>query len=159
MKEEVFSITRCVRRLISFTVSVVLLTSLVATNQEAGACRSSTSWKAKKQTRSTAGTQEMKCHRQDALKVSQSDLKKHAITKVAPIPSYGHGRGRVTVELTIDESGKGECVSAVSGPIILRGSAITAAEQWTFKPWRVKGKSVQVRARLTFNFQGDQVFF
>lgn len=60
--------------------------------------------------------------------------------------------GTVSVEVTIDEGGKVISARAVSGPVVLREAAVTAARQARFSPALVTGKPVQVNGVINYNF-------
>jgi TonB family protein len=78
-----------------------------------------------------------------------------------PSPEYpaiarsAHASGAVTVEITIDETGKVSAAYAVSGDPLLRNAAVTAARQATFLPTRLKGEPVKVAGVLVYNFMAQ----
>lgn len=76
--------------------------------------------------------------------------------KTGPAPAAAkeaNVTGEVEVEVVIDEQGNAASAKAVSGPDMLRASAVTAARKWKFKPVKVSSKPVKVRAILTFDFK------
>jgi protein TonB len=73
-------------------------------------------------------------------------------------PSLGrsvHVQGSVVVEVEIDVDGKVVSAIAISGPPLLRASAVAAARQWEFEQDIVSGKPVATRDILTFRFSLD----
>ncbi|HYJ47163.1 MAG TPA: energy transducer TonB, partial [Pyrinomonadaceae bacterium] len=75
-----------------------------------------------------------------------------------PKPSYPaiakavHASGTVTVQVTIDESGKVISAHAVGGHPLLQASAVQAAYQATFTPTKLSGQPVKVVGVITYNF-------
>jgi protein TonB len=62
-------------------------------------------------------------------------------------------KGAVMVEVQVDEDGRVKKARAVSGPMMLRGSAEAAARNWRFSPARLNGIPVKVTSSITFSFQ------
>jgi protein TonB len=60
--------------------------------------------------------------------------------------------GAVVMAATIDDQGKIVKLSAISGPEKLRDAALTAVNQWTYKPYLLNGKAVFVQTMITVNF-------
>jgi len=60
--------------------------------------------------------------------------------------------GRVAVEVVIDEEGKVEKATAVSGPEALREAAEQAARQWRWNPTTLSGVPVRVAGTIEFAF-------
>lgn len=60
--------------------------------------------------------------------------------------------GTVTVQVTVDESGKVISASAVGGHPLLRQAAVQSAYQARFAPTMVSGKPVKVTGVITYNF-------
>jgi protein TonB len=58
----------------------------------------------------------------------------------------------VTVEITVDETGKVIAAHAVSGHPLLQAAAVAAARQASFKPTRLNGEPVKVSGALVYNF-------
>ncbi len=79
-------------------------------------------------------------------------------TTSLPNPEYpeiarsAHASGAVTVEITIDETGKVVAAYAVSGHPLLQAAAVKAARLATFLPTRLKGEPVKVAGVLVYNF-------
>ena len=78
-----------------------------------------------------------------------------------PNPEYpaiarsARASGAVTVEITIDETGKVAAAYAVSGDPLLRNAAVTAARQATFLPTRLNGEPAKVAGVLVYNFMAQ----
>jgi TonB family protein len=60
--------------------------------------------------------------------------------------------GRVTVEITVDESGLVTSARAISGHPLLRQSAEAAARQSRFDPVRIAGQPTKATGTLIYNF-------
>lgn len=72
-----------------------------------------------------------------------------------PYPALGkqtHTEGVVTVQIIVDEAGKVISAQAVSGPPLLRQSAVQAAYQTRFSPTLLSNVPVKVTGTITFNF-------
>ena len=63
-----------------------------------------------------------------------------------------HVSGQVTVEVTIDESGKVIAAQATGGHNLLRDAAVQAARQARFTPTVLSGKPVPVSGVIIYNF-------
>lgn len=61
--------------------------------------------------------------------------------------------GDVVVEITINEEGNIASSRVVSGPELLRNSALEAAKQWTFKTTTLDSHPVKVSGVITFRFK------
>jgi TonB family protein len=75
-----------------------------------------------------------------------------------PKPAYpaiaksAKASGTVVVAVLIDESGNVISAQAVSGPPLLRASAVQAARQARFSPTLLSGQPVRVKGVLNYNF-------
>jgi TonB family protein len=75
-----------------------------------------------------------------------------------PRPSYpaiaraARASGTVTVQVTLDESGKVVSARAVSGHPLLQQSAVQAAYGARFSPTQLSGQPVKVTGVITYNF-------
>ncbi len=75
-----------------------------------------------------------------------------------PAPAYPaaaravHASGTVTVQVTIDESGRVISASAVSGHPLLQQSAVSAARSARFSPTMLSGQPVKVTGTINYNF-------
>lgn len=65
----------------------------------------------------------------------------------------GRPSGTVEVEVMVDEGGKVISAKAISGHMMLREAAVTAARGWRFNPTKVNGAAVRAVGRITFDFQ------
>lgn len=70
-----------------------------------------------------------------------------------PLAKAAKVSGAVVVEVTIDEAGNVIAARALSGHPLLKDSAVSAAQQWTFKPTSLSGVPVKVIGTITFNFK------
>jgi TonB family protein len=73
----------------------------------------------------------------------------------APYPADARAQrtvGTVIVGIDVDSNGRVTKATGESGPMLLRGASERAARGWRFRPLRVNGQPVPVRARLMFNF-------
>lgn len=81
---------------------------------------------------------------------------------VLPKPTYSavaksaRASGLVVVEVVIDESGKVVAAKAVSGPDLLRQSAVQAAQGARFSPTMLSGQPVKVTGLINYNFAFQQ---
>jgi protein TonB len=90
-------------------------------------------------------------------KVSRTEAMQAATTKVQPVyPAIAKQlkvEGVAELEALIDESGKVEKVTIVSGnPMLTRPSA-EALKQWKFTPFTEEGKPVKALAPINFIFK------
>lgn len=69
-----------------------------------------------------------------------------------PIARAARQSGTVTVQITVDESGKVISAHAVSGPPLLLQAAQQAAYQARFTPTMLSGQPVKVTGTITYNF-------
>jgi periplasmic protein TonB len=72
-----------------------------------------------------------------------------------PIARAAHASGTVTVQVTIDESGKVISAHAVGGHPLLQQAAVQAAYQANFAPTMLSGQPVKVTGVLTYNFVAE----
>jgi protein TonB len=61
--------------------------------------------------------------------------------------------GDVVMEATIDESGQVEKLHVISGPEVLRQSALNAVKKWKYRPVLVDGKPAKVTTTITASFR------
>ncbi len=89
-------------------------------------------------------------------KVSEGVLLGNVINKVLPgypaIAKQLRLSGEVKVDIVIAEDGRVINAVAVSGPPMLRDTAVDAALKWIFKPTILNGKPVQTQGTLSFIF-------
>ena len=81
-------------------------------------------------------------------------------TKVAPIyPPEAKAtkvQGAVVMHAIIGKTGLVEELVVISGPEMLRSSALDAVRQWTYKPYRLNGNPVEVDTIITVNYSLNQ---
>ncbi len=79
------------------------------------------------------------------------------INSVAPIyPASARSsgvQGDVVIDTTIDKTGKVVKMHVVSGPVMLRGSALDSLKRWKFEPSRLDGEPVDVQMQVTIKFR------
>jgi protein TonB len=61
--------------------------------------------------------------------------------------------GAVIVEAVISRTGTIESLNVVSGPEMLRQSAIDAIREARYQPYRLNGEPTEVQTRITVNFR------
>ena len=75
-----------------------------------------------------------------------------------PTPAYpaiargAHALGAVTVQITVDESGKVISAHATSGHPLLQAAALQAAYAARFSPTQLSGQPVKVTGMLMYTF-------
>lgn len=78
------------------------------------------------------------------------------LTKVNPIyppdARAAHVEGTVIMHAIIGKEGTIRNPSVVSGPEMLRDSAIEAVRQWTYRPYLLNGEPVEVDTTITVNY-------
>ncbi len=79
------------------------------------------------------------------------------INSVAPIyPASARSsavQGDVIIDTTIDKSGNVVKMHVVSGPLMLRGSALDSLKRWKFEPSSLDGEPVDVQMQVTIKFR------
>ncbi|MGB9242528.1 MAG: TonB family protein [Candidatus Acidiferrales bacterium] len=79
------------------------------------------------------------------------------INSVAPIYPAGARssgvQGDVVIDTTIDKTGQVVKMHVVSGPVLLRGSALDSLKRWKFEPSRLDGEPVDVQMQVTIKFR------
>jgi protein TonB len=79
-----------------------------------------------------------------------------AISKPQPaypaIAKAARASGTVTVQVTVDESGRVISANAVGGHPLLQQAAVAAARQARFSPTLLSGQPVKVNGVITYNF-------
>jgi TonB family protein len=92
--------------------------------------------------------------------VSAGALDGKAVSKPQPpypaLAKAARASGKVTVRVTVDETGSVVAADAVSGHPLLRAAASAAARQAKFSPTLEGGKPVRVTGTLTYNFVLEQ---
>ena len=68
-----------------------------------------------------------------------------------------HIQGTVVVKATISKQGTISSAQVLSGPEMLRESAVTAVRTWRYKPYLLNGKAVSVETTINIVYSlGDQ---
>jgi protein TonB len=62
-------------------------------------------------------------------------------------------QGDVVIETTIDKSGNVVRTHVLSGPAMLRASALEALKHWRYEPSRLNGEPVEVQMQVTIKFR------
>jgi TonB family protein len=81
----------------------------------------------------------------------------HVLSK--PAPAYPQSakakrvEGKVVMQATIDESGHITRLQVVSGPLELQGAAIDSVRQWTYEPYLLNGKPVEIETTISVIFR------
>jgi serine/threonine-protein kinase len=92
----------------------------------------------------------------DAVRRSQGVVHGAVLRRVEPSyptdASRRGVRGKVVVEVTIDENGRVASATVVSGPDIFRDAALRAARRWRFKPTLLNGVPSKSSRTIEFNF-------
>ena len=74
-------------------------------------------------------------------------------TKVDPIyPGDARVEGTVVLHAIIGKDGHVQSLEAVSGPAMLKGAAIDAVRQWTYRPYLLNGEAVEVDTTILIQF-------
>ena len=60
--------------------------------------------------------------------------------------------GEVVVDTTISETGKVTTMKVLSGPAVLRQSALDALRQWKYAPSMLNGQPIPVQMTVTIKF-------
>jgi protein TonB len=88
--------------------------------------------------------------------ISGGVLNGKAISKPQPaypaIAKAARASGTVTVQVTVDETGRVISASAVGGHPLLQQAAVAAARQARFSPTLLSGQPVKVNGVITYNF-------
>ena len=90
------------------------------------------------------------------LQVTAGVIAGNLISKVDPvypaIAKAAHVQGAVVLHATISKTGTVEELEVVSGPEMLRTSAMDAVRQWTYKPYLMNGQPTEVETTITVNY-------
>ena len=84
--------------------------------------------------------------------VLQGEAIRKCVPIYPPLALAARVSGAVVVELTVNEEGNVRSARAVSGPPLLRDSAVNAARGWKATPTKLSGVPVKVIGTITFNF-------
>lgn len=78
----------------------------------------------------------------------------NAIAPVYPASARSSGvQGDVVVDTTIDKTGKVVKMHVVSGPLMLRTSALDSLKRWKYEPSSLNGEPVEVQLQVTIKFR------
>ncbi len=69
-----------------------------------------------------------------------------------PIAKAAHVSGAVVLHALISKSGTIENLTVISGPEMLRSSALEAVRSWRYKPYVLNGEPTEVDTTVTVNF-------
>jgi periplasmic protein TonB len=90
------------------------------------------------------------------LKVGESDAKKAALAKPAPVYPLTARQlkvtGKVVIEAVVGETGVVSDVRPVTGNPILTKPALEAVKKWKFRPFERDGRAVAALVTLSFEF-------
>lgn len=64
--------------------------------------------------------------------------------------------GTVTLDALIDPTGHVMQLKAISGPAILYQAVIESVRQWTYRPYTINGRPVQVSTRIIVQIKKSQ---
>lgn len=68
------------------------------------------------------------------------------------IAKAAHVSGAVVLHAVISRGGSIESLAVVSGPEMLRASAVSAVQDWRYKPYLLNGEPTEVDTTITVNF-------
>jgi TonB family protein len=78
----------------------------------------------------------------------------NSVAPAYPLGARSSGvQGDVVIETTIDKSGNVVRTHVVSGPAMLRPSALEALKHWKYEPSRLDGEPVEVQMQVTIRFR------
>lgn len=96
----------------------------------------------------------------EPVRVSAGVMAGQLETKVTPIyppeAKAAKVQGVVVMHAIIGKTGLVEELTGVSGPEVLRSSALDAVRQWTYKPYLLNGNPVAVETIIVVNFSLNQ---
>jgi periplasmic protein TonB len=80
-------------------------------------------------------------------------LLQHKVDPIYPEDAKAKGiSGAVVLHAIIDQQGKIDKLSVISGPEALRDASLTAVRQWTYNPYMLNGRPRSVETTVTVNF-------
>lgn len=78
----------------------------------------------------------------------------NSVAPIYPSPARSSGvQGDVVVDTTIDKTGKVVKMHVVSGPLMLRESALDSLKRWKYEPSSLNGEPVEVQMQITIKFR------
>jgi TonB family protein len=94
------------------------------------------------------------------LQIAPGFMSGRLLTKVdpvyPPIAMAAHVQGPVVLHALISKTGTVEDLSVISGPEMLKSSALDAVHQWTYKPLLVNGEPQQVDTVIVVNYTAPE---
>jgi protein TonB len=69
-----------------------------------------------------------------------------------PIAKAAHVSGAVVLHALISKEGTVTNLQVISGPEMLRASALDAVRNWRYKPYLLNGEPTEVETQITVNF-------
>jgi protein TonB len=69
-----------------------------------------------------------------------------------PIAKAAHVSGAVVLHAIISKTGTIDNLNVISGPEMLRSSALDAVRTWRYKPFLLSGEPTEVETQITVNF-------
>jgi protein TonB len=69
-----------------------------------------------------------------------------------PIARAAHVSGAVVLHAIISKEGTIKNLTVISGPEMLRASAVDAVQNWRYKPFLLNGEATEVDTQITVNF-------
>ena len=93
------------------------------------------------------------------IRVSGGVMAGNRLSSVPPVyppeAKAQHIAGVVVLSARIGKDGMVHNLQPVSGPQLLSQAAITAVQQWTYQPYMLNGKPVEVDTVITVNFNAN----
>jgi TonB family protein len=90
------------------------------------------------------------------MSVSAAVMQGQAIARPQPVyppaAKAAHVQGIVVLHAMISKEGTVEALQVVSGPTLLRSSALDAVRQWTYKPYLLNGEPQEVETTINVNY-------
>jgi TonB family protein len=78
----------------------------------------------------------------------------NSVAPVYPLTARSSGvQGDVVIDTTIDKSGNVVRMHVVSGPAMLRPSALESLRRWKYEPSRLDGEPVEIQMQVTIKFR------
>lgn len=87
-----------------------------------------------------------------SLKESKAHLLKAVPANYPPIANAAHVQGVVVLGIEVDKEGNVTTVVPLSGPEMLRATAMEAVKQYKYKPFLINGEPAVIRAPVQVRF-------
>jgi TonB family protein len=104
----------------------------------------------------TAGGDSSAAQAPGVLTVPAEQMTENVLTKVTPKypedAKKARVKGKVVLDALIGKDGVVKELQVVSGPDMLRQSALDAVKQWTYKPYLLNGNPVEVKTKITVTY-------